>query len=361
MTKTIALFCSSRKQYGLFSRIITEIDLRDDIEYQLIIAGSSFNNDINRTLSDIKLDNFEASCTINIPEINDHYRINSVCSKVFSELGKALTLLKPDYFLVNDFTITNLSAAQCAFYYQIPVIHIDNTHPVFLNSYELKLYRGIKSVSSQTFLNFDPDPDKSGISFDYLLTGTPEIDLCKDILNEPHYQERYLENIVKDSTYLIFQIKPAYTDISYTLEIIHSNLNTLIKTDYKIIVLYPSSLPYSNKVVEAFTSYKTASNIVFIESTTYRDHLKLLSGSAGYISNTYNSPLETYLLSKPLIYPVTMEGSEKSWPNIIRAHKAYPLAKALEAIQQPTKTLSIPGLEGTPSRRILQELLSTGS
>lgn len=125
MTRKVCVYTSTRADYGLIKRLLTEIGKRAELQLQLLVSGTHLSPEFGTTLGEILADGFEPDETVEMILSAD--TPTAVCKSMGMAMigyGDALKRLSPDLVvLLGDRFETLCMAAACQVH-RIPVAHI---------------------------------------------------------------------------------------------------------------------------------------------------------------------------------------------------------------------------------------------
>ena len=125
MNKKIAVFSSTRAEYGLLRRLILNIEESSIVTLQLIVSGTHLAENQGMTIDEISNDGIRPTESINI-DLNDDSP-EGVCHSMglaLSRFGQKLSILKPDILVLLGDRYETLCCAAAAQIHRIPIAHI---------------------------------------------------------------------------------------------------------------------------------------------------------------------------------------------------------------------------------------------
>lgn len=123
--RRIAVVTFTRSEYGLVKWLLADIAAQDDLELQLIVAGTHLEESYGRTVSEIRDDGFVPAIEIPLDMSGDGpIEIASWLGRAVTRLTEALTFLRSDVLVVTGDRFEMLGAAQAAMLANVPVAHI---------------------------------------------------------------------------------------------------------------------------------------------------------------------------------------------------------------------------------------------
>lgn len=123
--KRIAIFTSTRAEYGLLRPLMREISRRPGLKLQIIASGTHLSPDHGMTQREIEADGFVIDATVDMHLAGDT-SIAAAKSAALALMGTAEVLdrLKPDVLVLLGDRYELLAAAQAAVLSRVPIAHI---------------------------------------------------------------------------------------------------------------------------------------------------------------------------------------------------------------------------------------------
>ena len=126
MKKNIAIFTGNRAEYGLQYPILKAVKDHKNLDYSLIVSGAHLDNNFGNTLEEINQDGFDVykEVKIEMDAGSLDSTVNAIGSGILS-IGKTLSLLRPDIFVVYADRFEGLAAVIASTQMNIPTAHIE--------------------------------------------------------------------------------------------------------------------------------------------------------------------------------------------------------------------------------------------
>ncbi len=126
MKKNIAIFTGNRAEYGLQFPILKAVKEHKNLDYSLIVSGAHLDTNFGNTLQEINDDGFEIykEVKIEMDAGSLDSTVNAIGSGILS-IGKTLSELKPDIFVVYADRFEGLAAVIASTQMNIPTAHIE--------------------------------------------------------------------------------------------------------------------------------------------------------------------------------------------------------------------------------------------
>ncbi|MCK5541285.1 MAG: UDP-N-acetylglucosamine 2-epimerase (hydrolyzing) [Desulfobacterales bacterium] len=125
MKRQIAVFTSTRAEYGLLRRVVLEIQQSHDLYLKLLVSGAHLVSDQGYTIEEIQSDGIEEIECIDI-KLNDD-SAKGICASMgvaIQNYGEFLQVLKPDILLLLGDRYETFCCAAAAQICGIPIAHV---------------------------------------------------------------------------------------------------------------------------------------------------------------------------------------------------------------------------------------------
>ncbi|MFK8047901.1 MAG: UDP-N-acetylglucosamine 2-epimerase [Halioglobus sp.] len=123
--KNVAIFTSTRADYGLLYPIAKRVAEDSSLKLQLIVTGTHLSEKFGNTAKEIESDGFEISASINMGELSGSpINIAESIGRGISGYGAALNDLQPDIIVILGDRYEALAMAQVAVVFHVPIVHL---------------------------------------------------------------------------------------------------------------------------------------------------------------------------------------------------------------------------------------------
>ena len=124
-TRRIAIFTSTRAEYGLLRPLMREIDARPDLTLQVIVSGTHLSPSHGMTRREIEEDGFMIDETVDMLVAGDSaVAVSKSAGLAMMGTAEALDRLRPDLLVLLGDRYELLAAAQAAVLSRVPIAHI---------------------------------------------------------------------------------------------------------------------------------------------------------------------------------------------------------------------------------------------
>jgi GDP/UDP-N,N'-diacetylbacillosamine 2-epimerase (hydrolysing) len=123
--RKIAIFTSTRAEYGLLKGVIQEIAKSDELHLQLIVSGTHLSADYGMTINEIKADGFKIDESVEMVLLHD--TPTGICKSMGLAMigyGEALIRISPNILVILGDRYEAFCAAAVAQICRVPVAHI---------------------------------------------------------------------------------------------------------------------------------------------------------------------------------------------------------------------------------------------
>lgn len=125
MTRKVCIYTSTRADYGLLKRLLSEIRNRSELTLQLLVSGTHLSPEFGATLKEILADGFSPDETVEMLLSAD--TPTAICKSMGLALigyGEAVSRLRPDMAVVLGDRFETFCMASACQVHRIPIAHI---------------------------------------------------------------------------------------------------------------------------------------------------------------------------------------------------------------------------------------------
>ena len=126
MTHRVAVFTSTRADYGCLRSLLQALRADDSVTLQLIITGTHFDEQFGRSVDDIEKDGFEIAESIDVGfgATDDAEQAIHAVGELLEHLANTFETMQPDILVLLGDRYELLAPATAALIHRIPVAHI---------------------------------------------------------------------------------------------------------------------------------------------------------------------------------------------------------------------------------------------
>lgn len=123
--RRIAVFTSTRAEYGLLRPLMAEVSARPDLSLVTLVSGTHLSAEHGATWREIAADGFAIDARIDMKlGRDDPSGVSASAALVLTGVAEALTRLQPDVLVLLGDRYELLAAAQAALLARVPIAHI---------------------------------------------------------------------------------------------------------------------------------------------------------------------------------------------------------------------------------------------
>lgn len=301
----IAVFTSTRAEYGLLYWFIKDLHESEDFELQLIVAGTHLSHEYGYTVNDIISDGFSPTeCIATLISDDSPQAITRSSAMLAIALGEYFAREQPDYFVVLGDRIELLAACEAAVISKIPIVHLHGGE-ITEGAVDDKVRHAISKLSSLHFTSTEAYRRRV-----IQMGESPECVINCGALG--------LESLVRQG--IIAREKMAEVvgigpQEKYFLVVYHpetnkdsENIDDLLAalsdySDIKKVIIYPNSDMMSRDIIVAIENFaaRFPDDVLLIKSVRREFYLSLMQYCEIYIGNSSSGIIEMPSLKRPVI------------------------------------------------------------
>lgn len=160
MTTKIAVVTATRAEYGLLSGLISQLEMNEHFECQLLVTGTHLSADYGLTINEIKQDGHQIAAQVPILDA-DARRANSdkevamITSRALSAFAEVFSQFKPDAVVVLGDRYELLGICSAALLLHIPIVHVHGGE-VTEGAMDEAIRHAVTKMSSLHFVAAEP-------------------------------------------------------------------------------------------------------------------------------------------------------------------------------------------------------------
>lgn len=296
--RRIAVFTSTRAEYGLLRPLMREIVSRASLTLQVIASGTHLSPQHGMTCGEIETDGFAIDAKIEMLLSGDSV-VASSKSAALAMMGtaEALDRLRPDVLVLLGDRYELLAAAQAAVLSRVPIAHVHGGETTEGAIDEL-IRHAVTKLSHLHFPAAEPYAQRlrqMGESHERIWTvGAPALDNIAALDAVPREElEQNLGLELRSPSFLV-TYHPVTTLEDSGLHAMQSLLNAFDDFDATVIVTGTNADPGASairEVLERFASQRRG-RVALVESLGARRYLSLMSQVDAVVGNSSSGLLE---------------------------------------------------------------------
>lgn len=313
MSVSIAIYTSTRADFGLLKPLITKLSSNKSIEVRLFVTGTHLNENFGNTVQEIEAE-FSNLIYYRLPQdLSEDFSIKLAkpTAEALSDYAKVLSQDKPDYAVVLGDRFEAFSFALACTLLKIPLFHLHGGE-VTTGALDDKFRHCISKLADWHFtaseeyrkrvIQLGENPNN------VFNSGALGVD---NALNLKLRDKAELAKILKmniPEQLFTFTFHPETNSSDYGVTI----CNELLSKFYDYVNVHENALllitgvntdegsAQIKKVIESYLS-KGSSKIVYYESLGYLNYLSIVKISTCVLGNSSSGILETYSLRTPTL------------------------------------------------------------
>ncbi|TBU81924.1 UDP-N-acetylglucosamine 2-epimerase (hydrolyzing) [Pseudomonas daroniae] len=301
----IAVFTSTRAEYGLLYWLVKELDESEDFDLQLIVSGTHLSHEYGYTVADIIKDGFKPTeCFANLIADDSPQAITRSSALLAMSLADYFAREKPDYFVVLGDRVELLAACEAAMIAKIPIVHLHGGE-VTEGAVDDKVRHAITKLASLHFtsteeyrrrvIQMGEHPDN------VIRCGALGLESMN---RQPILPRETLETTIglpHGQKYMLVVYHPETNKDSENIEGLLRALQDY--PDIVKVIIYPNSDAMSREIISAIKEFSAAcpEQVILIKSLHRDIYLSLMKYCELYIGNSSSGIIEMPSFKRPII------------------------------------------------------------
>lgn len=365
MKKLIAVFTSTRAEYGLLKQLCRQLDSDDIFELLLIVTGTHLDDEYGYTFNQIKKDGFSNFELIHL-DLRNNRSTSQISADIIKEISSCFEYFNPEFLVVLGDRYEALGAAFSAYLKKIKIIHLHGGEETFGS-----LDNGFRNAISQlSALHFTSSEEHSnnlkgmGIKNENIFISGPMIlDLFNShiLFDKKSFEKEINYKFGKLNVLLTFHPESFSND--YGIQKLNNLLKALIYFRANILITYPNIDEGGGDIKDVLIDFslKNSQNCFIYPSLgtdLYLSSLKLFDLIVG---NSSSGIIEAPLIGIPSLSIGDRQKGRKSFGKISHSNGSfYDICEKIKCLtddnsnSQLPRSLQIEGL--LPSYEIIKRL-----
>jgi UDP-hydrolysing UDP-N-acetyl-D-glucosamine 2-epimerase len=325
MVKKIAVFTSTRAEFGLLKKLCELLENSPKFELQLYVTGTHLSDSFGKTISEIHNSNLPIFKTFEINlDSNSHSAVTKAAGLAILSLSDSLANTKPDLSIVLGDRTEMLAISLACHFMNIPIAHLHGGEKTE-GAIDDSIRHAITKLSSLHFcaceefrkriIQLGERPDKvfnvGAMANDHLLSITPFT--LEEI-------EKNIQLKLKDQKFLV-TFHPVTTELDQTRSQIKNLLLALESfiSNSSIVFTHPNSDTNNHIIIEEIQKFveKHSNSTVLIPSLGQRGFISCLIKFDAIIGNSSSGIIEAPLFKIPCVNIGTRQQGRPLSSNII--------------------------------------------
>jgi len=299
MKRKICVVITARPSYSRVKTVLTAINNHEDLELQLVVAGSALIKRYGNAVQVIEDDGFKINAKVyNVLEVENETAMAKTTSIAILELSNVFYNLKPDAVLTIADRYETLGTSIAASYQNIPLIHLqggevtgnidEKVRHANTKLADIHLVSSLPSLERVIKMGEDPD-----FVFN---TGCPSLDLAANILESPELDFDPIKkyggvgsDLDISKGYLIVMQHPETNHYKDSRKHIIETLEVIKDLKIPTLWFWPNVDAGSDGTSSGIRYYREKfdlNHVHFFKNMVPNDFLRLLYNSIGLIGNS---------------------------------------------------------------------------
>jgi len=303
---TIALFTTTRAEFGLFISLLNNIDKSNDFKYKLFVGGTHLKKGHGETINEIKAKNFKISGVFDYLGNGDTaFNLIKSAGKATQQLADIFNDYKFDFVCILGDRYELLSIAQAAIIFRKPIIHIHggeatqgaideqirhmitkaaHIHFVSCNEY----YQNVRDMGEQEWRIFN--------------TGALAVDNIKNLIPKNKSNLFYELGLNENTKTILMTYHPVTLETRISpKQHIENLLDALDDFDLQVLITSPNMDTENEDIRKAIDNRIDKKKYFFTESLGAEKYLSMLHYVDFVIGNSSSGILEVPYFKIPTI------------------------------------------------------------
>lgn len=340
--RKICIVMTVRGNYAKMKSILRKIQLRPDLELQLVVGGAVVLHKFGNPLNIIEEDGFSVNETIHfLVEGGKPITMAKSAGLAMVELSTALENLKPDIVIAIADRFEAMAVAVAASYMNIPVAHLEGGE--LSGSIDESIRHAITKLSHLHFvatqksaervIRMGEDPST------VFVVGSPTIDLIRINAMDLNFDvyEKYggvgkVSPLAKGN-YLVVIQHPVTTEYGDATSQVLETLHAVNSMNMPALWLWPNMDAGTDEISKGIRNFRERfqpQHIHFFKNFAFEDYAKLLNNSAALVGNTSSGIRESAFLGVPVVNIGTRQNYRERGANVCDV--PYDRERIIEAI-----------------------------
>lgn len=327
MMRKIAVFTSTRAEYGLLRPLMQAVAARPLLELQLIVSGTHLSPAHGMTVRGIEADGFPIAAQVDM-QVGDDSALAAANSAacVLTGVAQALERLQPDLLILLGDRYELLAAAQAAVLCHVPIVHLHGGETTegaldeFVRHAVTKLshfHFASAPVNAERILQMGEDCDRVWTVGALAMDNIAALDVL------PRQRLEQDLGIPLRSPSFLVTYHPVTLDPRGGAAAVRHMLEALDETGGSIIVTGTNADPGASPIretLQAFAATRT-DRVVIVESLGTQRYLSLMHWVDAVVGNSSSGLLEAPAVGVPTLDIGDRQKGRLSAPSVIHCNE----------------------------------------
>jgi UDP-hydrolysing UDP-N-acetyl-D-glucosamine 2-epimerase len=329
-TRKICVVVTARPSYSRVKAALTAIQKHENLELQLVIAGSALLGRYGNAVDFIEQDGFTISEKVfMVLEGENPTAMAKTTGLGVMELANVFYKLQPDAVITIADRFETIATSIAASYQNIPLVHLQGGEVTgnidekvrHANTKLADIHLVASKDAKQRVIKMGENPDM------VFNTGCPSIDLAKAVKNNPTLDFDPIQkyggvgtNINWQAGYIVVMQHPVTTEYASAKKDIETTLEAIHELNMPTFWFWPNVDAGSDGTsagIRRFRELNKPENIHFFKNMEPNDFLKLLVNSKCLIGNSSVGIRECAFLAVPTVNIGTRQNRRQRASNVV--------------------------------------------
>jgi UDP-hydrolysing UDP-N-acetyl-D-glucosamine 2-epimerase len=328
--RRVCVVITARPSYSRIRSALFAIAKHEDLELQLVVAGSALLDRYGNTIDIIEENGFSVSRKVYMVLAGENLATMAKTTGLgLIELATAFDNLQPDIVVTIADRYETLATAVAASYMNIPLVHVQGGE--ITGSIDEKVRHAITKLSDVHFVSTElakqrvirmgENPDR------VFMTGCPSIDIAAEVRDNPQMDfdvyQKYGGVGTKPALsngYLVVLQHPVTTEYLDAHKQAEETLHAIHEVGLPTLWFWPNVDAGSDETSDAIRAFREnvrPQHVHFLKNMTPTDFLRLLVNSKGIVGNSSVAIRECAFLGVPAVNVGTRQMGRERGKNVI--------------------------------------------
>lgn len=340
--RRIAVFTSTRAEYGLLRPLMAEVAARSGLTLQTIVSGTHLSPEHGLTWREIEADGFAIDARVDMkPGKDDAVGVAASAALVLAGTAESLARLQPDVLVLLGDRYELLAAAQAAVLARVPIAHIHGGETTE-GAIDESMRHAVTKLST---FHFPAAEDyarricQMGEAGERVFTvGAPAMDNIANLVPVPLAElEAFIGLSVRAPAFLV-TYHPVTLAGDSGLAAMQALLTALDKRAGSVVITGANADPGSQAIRKALQAFASArpGRVALVESLGARRYLSLMHHVDAVVGNSSSGLLEAPAVGVPTVDIGDRQRGRLRAPSVIHCGEdTTSIGAALDAALSP--------------------------
>jgi UDP-N-acetylglucosamine 2-epimerase (non-hydrolysing) len=353
-SRRIAVFTSTRAEYGLLRPLIRELINRPVLTLQLIVTGTHLSPQHGMTRREIEADGFTIDATVDMLLSGDS-AVATTMSAARAMVGTAETLdrLRPDVLVLLGDRYELLAAAQAAVLARIPIAHIHGGEATE-GALDDMIRHAVTKLAHLHFPAAEPYAQRlrqMGELPERIWTvGAPALDNIVGLDAAPREELEQHLGLKLNSPSVLVTYHPVTTRSDSGTQAMQNLLTVLDESEATVVMTGSNADPGASSIRQALAHFaaQRPERVALVESLGTRLYLSLMSHVDAVVGNSSSGLLEAPAMGVPTVDIGVRQKGRLRAPSVIHCSEDINSIRTAMALALSTEQRALAARRETP-------------